>query len=43
MERLILPIFVVFGFFGSLFFDTGNQNSVDNVTQTGKADLQGDS
>ena len=43
MERLILPIFAVFGFFSSLFMDTGSASGVASVTQTQKADFQGDS
>ena len=43
MERLILPIFAVFGFFGSLFMDTGSASGVARVTHTQKADIEGDS
>jgi len=43
MERLILPIFAVFGFFSSLFLDTGSASGVASVTQTNKASLEGDS
>ena len=42
MERLILPIFAVFGFFGSLFFDTGSESGIARVTQTSKAQAEYD-
>jgi hypothetical protein len=45
MEKLIIPVFAVFGFLGSLFFDSGEGSSAAsaNVTQTGRATLEGDS
>ena len=43
MERFILPMFAVFGFFSSLFMDGGRESGVAKVTQTSKADIQGDS
>ncbi len=43
MEKLILPIFAVFGFLGSLFVDGNESSSQSNVIQTGRATLEGDS
>ena len=40
MEKLIIPIFAVFGFLGSLF--VSGDDSAQNVTKTGRATLEGD-
>jgi hypothetical protein len=41
MEKLIIPVFAVFGFLGSLFFDSG-ENTAANVTQTSKSQIEYD-
>ena len=42
MERFILPMFAVFGFFSSLFMDGGRESGVAKVTQTNKAQVEYD-
>lgn len=42
MERLILPIFAVFGFLGSIFMDGQAESGISKVTQTSKAEIEYD-
>ena len=42
MERLILPVFAVFGFLASMFFESSSTNSTGKITQTGKAQAEYD-
>ena len=42
MERLFLPLFAVFGFLGSLFFEPAGPGVMDKITQTGKAEAEYD-
>ena len=42
MERLILPIFAVFGLFSSLFMDIGSESGIGKITYTNKAQIEYD-
>ncbi len=42
MEKLIIPVFAVFGFLGSLFVDGAETSNSSNVTKTSKSQIEYD-